>query len=801
MNPEHFDKHQELCSAINHSTKPAFVLLVRHALYPPTGCHSPSSFLLRNVRRGESCAICSTAQVPSTPGTLAKPDDAGIEPDEEWKNRLRKEIEELLAFLVKEAKDNRDNQLREALATAEDRERLNTEYQTAMNNIRQLAQEQFQIKLNRERQERRRASGIPMNPQQTKALKQERQMIMDRIKQGGTGSTQPGSSRIAGSPVEELPRPRPPDARTMSNHPPPPSLPQPPTQQRKKEAKAERDKESVTQPVSVPPQPLAARLWSDVHSASSRDREERPVHRFRKAAGHGGPHQRPSLPDTGVTPEATEESEEGLLKRPRRPTLEKSNTIDKWDQSSPLSTTKTSDRECSQRSASERHTARSPSNSLPVIWKPSISPEEDATASTGYILVRRGGTANMRSIGSATGIRPATEPILERSDDDAIHEGVENREKGPTKAERKESGLYRSDSRKSQQAQAHAQAQLEDARRREAQIREEANRIAREYQAEEDRVRNELEEDFRRREEEIKRRSEERKRQDSVGAEGIWPESDKHWISPSKRKKSGLHRSDSRKFQQAQAQAQAQLEDAWRREGQIREEADQIAREQQAEEDRVRKELEEDFRRREEEIKRRSEERKRQDSIGAKSIWPGPSPSASTSRLGSPPQRKGSVHTPAGNRTGNGSSSDCSKATTASKTSASSNGAVPTRATPGPNNKPRAGSVGSGGTIPFGTPPLPAPMPMSDSEADWQRRQAEQARTDKADDDDDSDDNDDDDSDDVEEEEERKGPEEEERKGEGEEERGKREEDGAKTKQPEDTRQGFQDWDSSGSYS
>ena len=43
--------------------------------------------------------------------------------------------------------------------------------------------------------------------------------------------------------------------------------------------------------------------------------------------------------------------------------------------------------------------------------------------------------------------------------------------------------------------------------------------------------------------------------------------------------------------------------------------------------------------------------------------------------------------------------------------------------------------------------------------------------------------------------------EEEERKGQEEEETGKRKKDGAKRKQAEETRQGFQDWDSSGSYS
>jgi len=396
----------------------------------------------------------SAAQIPSTPVTPAKPDDADVEPDEEWKNRLRKEIEENLASMVKEAKDSRDNQLREAPVSAEDRERLTTEYKTAMNNIRQLAAEQFQIELDRERQERRWASGIPMNPQWTEALKQEQQTIMDRIKQGGTGSTQPGSGRIAESPVEELPRPRPPGARTMSNHDPPPSLPQPPAQHQEKAAKAERDRERVARPVvPVPPQPLAVRRGSDAHSASSHDREEH-LHSFRKVASRGALHERPSLPDTWVTPEVTEEPED-LFKRPRRPTLEK--PVDKWDPSLPLSATKTPDRERSQRSVSERHTAHSPPNSIPAIWKPSISPEEDAAASKPYNLGRRGSTASMRSIGSATGIRPlATEPIPERSDDDAIHEGGNDKEKGPMKEsdkpwisplERKESGLHRSDSR------------------------------------------------------------------------------------------------------------------------------------------------------------------------------------------------------------------------------------------------------------------------------------------------------------------------------------------------------------------
>ena len=694
----------------------------------------------------------SSAQVPSIQVIPARPDDAYVEPDEEWKNRLKKEIKDSLASMVKEAKDSRDNQLREAPVSPEDRERLTMEYKTAMNNIRQLAAEQFKIGHDRERQERRWALGIPMNPKWTEALKQEQQTIMDRIKQGGAGSTQP--------PAQE-----------------------------EKAAKAERDRERVTRPVvPVPPQPLAARRWSDAHSASSRDREE-DFHSFRKAAGHGALRERPSLPDR-VTPEATEESED-LFERFRRHTSEKSNTLDKWDPSPPLSETKTPDREPSQRSISEHYTARSPPNSIP--------------ASKSYNLGRRGSTSSLRSIGSATGIwPPATEPIPKRSDYDAIQEGGNDTEKGPMKesdkpsispSKREEFGLHRSVSRsyaapgerddraglftrkispipypatsstarpivskasfnehryerpkthyladrgqpsapleEEQQAKSQreqAQAQLENAWR-EAQRRKEANRIARDRQAE----RLEVEGgDYGTDKTDDENEEKERVRLEDEEKEQVQAE-EAAKAREAERKERRRQFEEERQAKLQREQAQAQLEDARRRKAQRQEEVNRIASERQAEEDRVRNEHQEEFRRREEEIKRRSEERKRQDSIGAEGIWPGPSPSPSASR--SPPQRNGSVNTPAGDRTSNGSSSAWStlssnwssstKATSASDTSASSN-AVPNRATPVSTSKPRAGSVGSGNTFPFGTPPHPTPTPMS--EADWQRRKAEQAR-------------------------------------------------------------------------
>jgi hypothetical protein len=78
------------------------------------------------------------------------------------------------------------------------------------------------------------------------------------------------------------------------------------------------------------------------------------------------------------------------------------------------------------RSLSERHT-RPSAKPIPEIWKPSISPEEDARLSSPYTLARRGSTASMRSTGSAS-IRPSiAEAIPERADD---VEGPSEREKG-----------------------------------------------------------------------------------------------------------------------------------------------------------------------------------------------------------------------------------------------------------------------------------------------------------------------------------------------------------------------------------
>ncbi|KAJ3504293.1 hypothetical protein NLJ89_g8008 [Agrocybe chaxingu] len=88
---------------------------------------------------------------PSSLPSLRKLDAADFEPDEQWKTQLKKRIEEGLQSMVQEAKDNQDAELKKAPVGVEARMRLAEEYKQAMSNIKQLATDQYQQELDRER--------------------------------------------------------------------------------------------------------------------------------------------------------------------------------------------------------------------------------------------------------------------------------------------------------------------------------------------------------------------------------------------------------------------------------------------------------------------------------------------------------------------------------------------------------------------------------------------------------------------------------------------------------------------------
>ncbi|GLB39217.1 hypothetical protein LshimejAT787_0603790 [Lyophyllum shimeji] len=123
-----------------------------------------------------------TSHAPSYTSSSRKGDALNLEPDKEWKDALRAKIEAGLSSMVQDAKKNLQDQLEKEPVSPERREELTREYHQAMTNIRALAEETYQDELERERQERRWASGEALRPEWNLALQQEQQHIMDRIK-------------------------------------------------------------------------------------------------------------------------------------------------------------------------------------------------------------------------------------------------------------------------------------------------------------------------------------------------------------------------------------------------------------------------------------------------------------------------------------------------------------------------------------------------------------------------------------------------------------------------------------------
>ncbi|TFK41725.1 hypothetical protein BDQ12DRAFT_599230, partial [Crucibulum laeve] len=103
----------------------------------------------------------------STASTSIRRDRPDVEPDDKWKTALKKKIEEGLASMVQEAKDDLEQKMQQNPANGQ---HLHAEYLQTMDNIKKLATEQFLIEVDRERQERLWAAGIPMNPQWNEAL-------------------------------------------------------------------------------------------------------------------------------------------------------------------------------------------------------------------------------------------------------------------------------------------------------------------------------------------------------------------------------------------------------------------------------------------------------------------------------------------------------------------------------------------------------------------------------------------------------------------------------------------------------
>ena len=346
----------------------------------------------------------------NAPSSTTTSNGVDCEPDDAWKENLKKKIEEGLQSMVADAKQNHSNELSMAPDT-EARIRLEAEYQEAMKTIKGVASDQFKLELERERNQRRWTAGVPITPAWTQYFHQEQQNIMNSIKQ--SNQTDNSSVRTASeSPTEErrstIPKPsnEPPAQAHATTTSTPVPLPVRPAE--------ERDKSFVSS--------QSVRRGSDVRSTMSGDRDESGS--FRRNH-HASVHVRPGLPVNWVASETVDEPEE-LLRSPPPPRARVPSVDRPSQQPSSVSPDIRWDSSLGRSSGSIHSSEpRSPPRAPPQVWTPATSPAEDALppSTKPYNLGRRGSSTSMRSTGSGASIRPSiTETIPERADDDGIDE-------------------------------------------------------------------------------------------------------------------------------------------------------------------------------------------------------------------------------------------------------------------------------------------------------------------------------------------------------------------------------------------
>ncbi|RXW22744.1 hypothetical protein EST38_g3103 [Candolleomyces aberdarensis] len=259
-----------------------------------------------------------------TPTSAAGVDMTGLDPSEEWKANLKKRIEGDVEPMVKDAKDQLETSIRR---NPEDRNQLLADHQTAMMNIRILAEEQFQEELGRERQERRESAALVTN--WAESLREQQEVIYQQIKQSEKGPVPDGApDAVDGGPQEQAPElrqlsqtvPGPTPAQTSAipipptyEIPPlPPNMPPPPRSSTSASSSStQRAPKSSSQRWGSEPQASA----QPPSASSPRDRHDFRQESLRRKAEQ----QRPPIPNRTPTGQATDASSTSKSPLPARP--------------------------------------------------------------------------------------------------------------------------------------------------------------------------------------------------------------------------------------------------------------------------------------------------------------------------------------------------------------------------------------------------------------------------------------------------------------------------------------------------
>lgn len=320
-----------------------------------------------------------SATVQNAAGPPGAPLPADFEPDNKWKECLKQQIQDNIRPMLEEARKSMQEDLEKA--SPGEVERIRADGEVAIQNIYRMAQESYTFELQRERQNIQLNSGV-----WTEDVMKEQKVMWDNIERGKRHKATGQDSEHASSP----PRPPPPPAPLQSPQPPPPPPPPPVTKPHSPDAASSRKSGRLTRApsLSLDNERNRGASFSQPHSRDFDDvlPTVDEVHPLRSAKIRAG-----SITSASSYKAPIFEAERSSIDRPRHSPA--------YDDESILRSSRfpTDPPDIARRDSVRRKPSIGGRPNIPEIWKPSITPEEDAQMSRTFTLARRGSTASTTS--------------------------------------------------------------------------------------------------------------------------------------------------------------------------------------------------------------------------------------------------------------------------------------------------------------------------------------------------------------------------------------------------------------------
>ncbi|KAI6007891.1 hypothetical protein EDC04DRAFT_931111 [Pisolithus marmoratus] len=314
-----------------------------------------------------------SATVQNTTGLPSTPLPPHLEPDEAWKERLKQRIQDNLRHMFEDARKRTREELEKA--PSNEVERIRAAGEAAIQDIYKMAQEHYTMELQRERQERRLAAG-----EWTDDMMKEQKVMWDNIERGKWHKATGQDPEHTSFPPKLHPPQR-----------PPPPHGHPATKAQSPEAPSSRKAGGLARAPSLPMENERSRSASFSHPHSREFDDVLPtvdeIHPLWSAKPRAG----------SITPAS-------LYKAPsifdgERPFLDRLRPSPMYDDEPVLrpDRSSTDPPDFDRRESIRRKPIIVERPNIPEIWKPSITPEEDAQMSRTFNFARRGSTTRTTS--------------------------------------------------------------------------------------------------------------------------------------------------------------------------------------------------------------------------------------------------------------------------------------------------------------------------------------------------------------------------------------------------------------------